>query len=107
MTGLPHILIEEGAMQSVATTGIKACTFAAAIDLNEPVWIATLFSGAVTCRSVGNANEAIIPNSSLNLAGMNIRLTTPLTFGALSADLSAAAFTTSSTAYPNAVLRIA
>lgn len=105
-TGLPHLLIEEGAMQSTTTTGVKIINFAAPIDLYEPVWIATVFSAAVTCRSITNAISNNIGLSSFNTASSNLRLTTPFTFGALPSDLNSYTFTGAATGYPNATLRI-
>lgn len=105
-TGLPHKLIEEGTMQSVATTGIKDCAFAATRELLEPVWIATCFSGATTCRTIGNSSENGLPAGVFNFAGSNVRMTTPHTFGALPADISGNAFTITNSGYPMACLKM-
>lgn len=92
-TGLPHLLIEEGAAQSTGTTGIKAITFAAARWIDRPIYIATNFSVAVTCRG-GTAQIAqSLGMNTLNSAAPYSRLNAAFTYGAMPADATSLTFT--------------
>jgi len=92
-TGFPHLLIEEGAEQSAATTGIKSMTFAAARWIDRPIYIAAIVSGLTSTR-VGTVQYS-------NSLGMNVlnstapytRISAPYTYGALPADASGLTFT--------------
>lgn len=106
VTGLPHLLIEEGTPQSTGTTGIKVVTFAATREIDEPCFIATLFSGAVTCRTIGNSLGNQIGSGVLNFAGVSVRLSSALAYGALPADVSALTWADSNTGYVQAALRV-
>jgi hypothetical protein len=93
-TGLPHLLIEEGAIQSTATTGIKAMTFAAARWIDRPVYIAVAFSAAVTCRNgtVQYANS--LGMNTLNSSAPYTRLNGAVaSFGAMPADVGSLVYT--------------
>ena len=92
-TGLPHLLIEEGAAQSTGTTGIKAITFAAARWIDRPVYIATNFSATPTCRAGTAQVGQSLGMNVLNSSAPYTRLVATHTYGALPADVSALSFT--------------
>lgn len=96
-TGLPHLLIEEGAIQSTATIGIKAITFAAARWVDRPVYIAITYSAAVTTRigTVQYVNSLGI--NTLNSAAPNTRVQGAVaSFAALPADATSLTLTLAS-----------
>lgn len=92
-TGLPHLLIEEGAAQSTGTTGIKAITLAAARWIDRPIYIATNFSVAVTCRTGTVQIGQSLGINTLNSSTPNSRLNASFTYGAMPADATSLTFT--------------
>lgn len=92
-TGLPHLLIEEGAAQSVGTTGIKAITLAAARWIDRPVYIATVFNAVPAVRGGSVQVGQSLGMNVLNSSSPYSRLNASFTYGALPADASGLTFT--------------
>lgn len=88
-TGMPHLLIEEGASQSTATIGIKAMTFAAARWIDRPVYIALACSSTVTLRIGTILNTGNSAFSALSTTSPFTRVNvTVAAFGAMPADMT-------------------
>ena len=105
-TGAPHLLIEEGAMQSSATTGIKVMTFAAARWIDRPVYIAIHVSAAITVRGGTAQNTLTLGSNTLNTATPYTRYSGTSTFGPLPADASSLTLTLSGTGVFGGVVRL-
>lgn len=91
-TGLPHLLIEEGAAQSTSTTGIKAITFAAARMIDRPVYIVVTFSASPTCRAGTVQIGQSLGSNVLNTGSPFSRLNAVFTYGALPSDISSLSY---------------
>lgn len=92
VTRLPTTLIEQGTTISTGTVGIKASLLAAAREIQEPLWLATVFSAAPTVRlgAVNNRGNQFIGQAAFNTATINNGFTAspgsftlPTTIGAL------------------------
>lgn len=92
-TGFPHLLIEEGAEQSTATTGIKAITFAASRWIDRPIYIAVVLSATVTCRAGTVQYSNSLGMNVLSSTAPYTRISAPHTYGALPADATSLTFT--------------
>jgi hypothetical protein len=91
ITGLPHLLIEEAAQGSGASTGLKAMLLAAARWLDQPVYIAFQASTATTLvfRAATNTNQgSVIGFTSMNTTAPFTRLIATRAYAALPSDVS-------------------
>ena len=93
-TGLPDTLIEEGAVQSTTSTGIKAITFAAARAIVDPVWVAILFDTSTTCRTgtadTANADKMFGSSTMASTGAGSDRFSATFTYAALPATTGSA-----------------
>lgn len=93
----PDQLIEEAAMQATVLTGIKDAPFAANRTITDIVWIATLYSHAVTVRrgTPTTSSGQVMGHSTTNVGIQSsfVLYTAPFAFAAFPADTSALVLT--------------
>lgn len=93
--GKPADLIEQSGNISTAAIGLASYGFTGGVEtIQHPVWIASLYSAAVSAR-VTTTSSVIITNNvgcPTPVAAANTAFTTPLAFGALPASLSGSVF---------------